>query len=98
MWTHRNISIAALYGRLHGVRRRFGEALREHYACLRAVPGDAPLSGLEDFLATMTLDPELVRGCDVCLDLMAEDLKDHNEYRGRCLHCRQEIHAQGGTA
>ena len=64
-----------------------------HYA-----PGDVPLCGLKDFPAPMTPHPELVRGCDDCLDLVAEDLKDHNDYMSRCLHCRQEIHAQGGVA
>ena len=32
-----------------------------------------------------------------CLELVAEDLEDHNDYRGRCLHCRQEITAHGGV-
>ena len=27
----------------------------------------------------------------------SEDLEDHNDYRGHCLHCRQEITAQGGV-
>ena len=31
-----------------------------------------------------------------CLELAAENLDEDNEYRGRCLHCRQEISALGG--
>ena len=46
----------------------------------------------------MTPDPELVRGCGDCLELVAEDLSGQNTYMGRCLHCNQEIHAQGGVA
>ena len=46
----------------------------------------------------MTPDPELVRGCEDCLELVAEDLSDRNTYMGRCLHCNQEIHAKGGAA
>ena len=33
-----------------------------------------------------------------CLELVAEDLAGGNCYRGRCLHCRQEISALGGVA
>ena len=33
--------------------------------------------------------PEAVAGCDNCLELAAEDLADHNDYQGRCLHCRR---------
>ena len=64
-----------------------------HYA-----PGDSPLCGLEDSPGPMTPDPELVRGCGDCLELVAEDLADRNRYMGRCLHCNQEIHANGGVA
>ena len=46
----------------------------------------------------MTSDPELVRGCGDCLELVAEDLADRNTYMGRCLRCNQEIHAEGGVA
>ena len=42
-------------------------------------------------------DPNRVAGCADCLMIVAEDLQDTNEYRGRCLHCRQEITAQGGV-
>ena len=42
----------------------------------------------------MTPDPELVRGCGDCLELVAEDLADRNQHMGRCLHCNQEIHAR----
>ena len=31
------------------------------------------------------------------LELMAEDPGDDNEYMGHCLHCREEITAQGGV-
>ena len=61
-------------------------------------PGDQPLCGAESWLAVHTADPAQVQGCQDCLELVAEDLEDQNEYRGRCLHCRQEITAQGGVA
>ena len=41
--------------------------------------------------------PEMMQHCEDCLELVAEDLADNNEYRGHCLHCRQEISAQGGV-
>ena len=63
-----------------------------HYA-----PGDRPLCGSESMTAVYTDDPALVSGCADCLELVDEDLDDDNEYRGRCLHCRQEITAQGGV-
>ena len=44
-----------------------------------------------------TDDPAQVAGCGDCLELVAEDLQDQNEYIGRCLHCRGEITAQGGV-
>ena len=64
-----------------------------HYA-----PGDSPPCGLEEGPEPMTPDPELVRGCGDCLELVAEDLSDQNRYMGRCLHCNREIHAEGGVA
>ena len=60
-------------------------------------PGDQPLCGDEDELAQYTQDPHQVAGCDDCRELVAEDLRDHNDYRGHCLHCRLEITAQGGV-
>ena len=60
-----------------------------HYA-----PGYRPLCGNDSMTAVHTDDPALVAGC---LELVAEDLDDHNDYRGHCLHCRQEITAQGGV-
>ena len=56
-------------------------------------PGTAPLSGSESMTAVYTDDPALVSGCADCLELVGEDLYDDNEYRGYCLHCRQEITA-----
>ena len=47
--------------------------------------------------AVYTGEPQQVQGCTCCLELVAEDLQDHNAYLGRCLHCRQEITAQGGV-
>ena len=47
--------------------------------------------------AVYTDDPAAVSGCRECLELVAEDLCDDNEYRGHCLHCRQEITAPGGV-
>ena len=46
-------------------------------------PGDSPLGGLEESPEPMTPDPELVRGCVDCLELVAEDLSDRNTYMGR---------------
>ena len=63
-----------------------------HYA-----PGERPLCGAEGWTASYTDDPAQVSGCVDCLELVAEDLQDENGYRGRCLHCRQEITAQGGV-
>ena len=37
-----------------------------------------------------------MHGCAKCLELVEEDLQDENDYRGHCLHCREEITAQGG--
>ena len=63
-----------------------------HYA-----PDDRPLCGNDSMTAVYTDDPALVAGCADCLELVAEYLDDDNEYRGRCLYCRQEITAQGGV-
>ena len=63
-----------------------------HYA-----PGDRPLCGNDSMTEVYTDDPALVAGCADCLALVAEDLQDQNDYRGRCLHCRQEVTAQGGV-
>ena len=60
-----------------------------HYA-----PNDRPLCGSESMTAVYTDDPALVAGCADCLELVAEDLQDQNDYRGRCLHCRQEVTAR----
>ena len=64
-----------------------------HYA-----PGYGPLCGSDCQDAALTDNPDDVTGCVDCLDLAAEDLADHNEYGGRCLHCRREITARGGVA
>ena len=61
-------------------------------------PGNIPLCGEDDDLAIHTNDPAQVTDCYKCLKLVAGDLADHNEYRGRYLHCRREITAQGGVA
>ena len=58
-------------------------------------PGDVPLCGEEPVGAHWTDEPKAVAGCDDCLDLVAEDLADDNEYQGRCLNCRQVISAKG---
>ena len=60
-------------------------------------PGDRPLCGNDAVTAVYTDDPNQVQGCEDCLELVAEDLQDHNAYLGRCLHCRREITAQGGV-
>ena len=52
----------------------------------------------DDFLAEYTDEPELVAGCAACLELVAEDLADFQQYQGRCLHCRSEIVVVGGVA
>ena len=79
---------------------RLGAALRErdrsmgyavHYG-----PGDAPICGEEPMGADWSDEPESVAGCDDCLELAEEDLDDHNDYQGRCLHCREMITAKGG--
>ena len=53
-----------------------------HYA-----PGDRPLCGNNSMTASYSDAPYQVAGCDECLKLVAEDLQDHTDYRGRCLHC-----------
>ena len=63
-----------------------------HYA-----PGDHPLCGTESLTAVFTDDPAAVAGCADCLELVAEDLQDHNDYLGRCLHCRQETEVRPPT-
>ena len=63
-----------------------------HYA-----PGDCPLCGNDAVTAVYTDDPARVAGCADCLELAAEDLEDHNDCRGRCLHCRQEITARNAV-
>ena len=61
-------------------------------------PGDRPLCGTDSWLLVFTVDPEEVIGCADCLELVEEDLGDRNHYVGYCLHCQQEISAQGGVA
>ena len=58
-------------------------------------PGDRPLCGNDCRTTVYTDDPAGVTGCAECLDMVEEDLADHNEYLGCCLHCRREITAQG---
>ena len=60
-------------------------------------PGDSPLCDNDCANAVYTDDPNQAHGCEDCLELVAQDLADENEYRGRCLHCRREITAQGGV-
>ena len=60
-------------------------------------PGDRPLCGNDSVTAVYTDSPALVSGCRDCLELVAEDPGDDNEYMGHCLHCRREITAQGGV-
>ena len=81
-----------------GDRRREESRVVAAAAVVHYAPGDSPLCGLEESPEPMTPDPELVRGCGDCLELVAEDLSDRNTYMGRCLHCNQEIHAKGGVA
>ena len=81
-----------------GDRRRGESQVVAAAAVVHYAPGDSPLCGLEESPEPMTSDPELVRGCGDCLELVAEDLSDQNTYMGRCLHCNREIHAKGGVA
>ena len=57
-------------------------------------PGDRPLCGADSWTEVYSDDPGQVASCGDCLELVYEDLQDHNEYRG---HCRQEIFARGGV-
>ena len=59
-------------------------------------PGERPLCGNDSMTAVYTDDRALVSGCRECLELVAEEPGDDNEYMGHCLHCRREITAQGG--
>ena len=52
----------------------------------------------ESSTAIYSDDPSRVAGCEDCLELVAENLKDHGWYRGGCVNCLQEISAQGGAA
>ena len=45
-------------------------------------PGNAPLCGNDSMTAVYTDDLALVAGCADCLELVAEDLQDQNDYRG----------------
>ena len=68
------------------------DVLPVHYA----PDGERPLCG--DYCHTVVSDrPELVRGCEECLQLVAEDLADTNWYHGRCLECHRVISARGGV-
>ena len=49
-------------------------------------PGEVPLCRAEPVRALWTDELEAVAGCDDCLELVAEDLTDENDYQGRCLH------------
>ena len=60
--------------------------------------GRRPLCDTDSGTAVHTEDPDQVRGCADCLELVAEDLEDNNPYAGRCLHCLQQITAVGGVA
>ena len=60
-------------------------------------PGKDPLCGEEPVGTYWSDEPESVVGCDGCLELVAEDLADNNDYQGRCLHCREPIAAKGGA-
>ena len=51
-------------------------------AVVHHAPGDSPLCGLEGSPEPMTPDPELVRGCGDCLELVAEDLSDQEHIHG----------------
>ena len=60
--------------------------------------GHQPLCGDGDELAPHTQAPALMAGCEERVALVAGDLADHKEHRGRCLHCHREITALGGVA
>ena len=59
--------------------------------------GGGPLLMTSLMAAVYTDASALVSGCRECLELAAENLDGDNEYMGHCLHCRQEITAQGGV-
>ena len=63
-----------------------------HYA-----PDEGPLCSSDYPEEALTENHDDVTGCADCLELAAEALADHNEYGGRCLHCRREITVQGGV-
>ena len=71
---------------------RITEVVPVHYA-----PGDVDVGicGLNGMVSAL---PELVAGCCECLQAVQDDIDDQDEHRGRCLHCRMEISAQGGVA
>ena len=62
--------------------------------------GDELLRGEEPVRAYCSDEPGDVSGCDNCMELVAEDLTDENDYQGRCLHCWEMINlgaASGGA-
>jgi hypothetical protein len=59
--------------------------------------GEGPFCGEEPVGAHWSDELEAVAGYDDCLELVAEDLADDNDYQGRCFHCRQVITAKGGA-
>ena len=59
--------------------------------------GDRPLCGEDSWTAVYSDDPGQVAGCEECLELVLDDQQDLNAHCGHCLHCRQEITAQGGV-
>ena len=81
-----------------GPERDYTPVEDEGLSVVHYSPGDSPLCHNDCANAVYTDDPDQVHGCEDCLELVAEDLQDHNEYLGRCLHCRREITAQGGVA
>ena len=77
--------------------RRRSELCRQTAPVVHYDPGDRPLCGNDAVTAVYTDDPNQVQGREDCLELVAENLQDHNAYLGRCRHCRREITAQGGV-
>ena len=47
--------------------------------------------------AVYTNEPQQVQPGTCCLELVAQDIENCNDYRGHCLHCQQEISAQSGV-